>query len=151
MRYTPENITKLKENEIFVFGSNTVGKHGKGAALRAIKNFGAVYGIGEGLSGKAYGIPTKDSKLYVLSLLTIEKYVRRFLKFATDHPELTFLVTKIGCGLSYYKPIDIAPMFFDDYGINPPKNVILPRIFWEITGRKDTKVKYTNRSVFRKI
>ena len=37
-------ITQLEPNQIFVFGSNTQGRHGKGAALTAKNKFGAVYG-----------------------------------------------------------------------------------------------------------
>lgn len=119
-------ITSLKENEIFVFGSNLSGRHGCGAALTALRKFGAKYGQGEGLQGRSYGIPTKDRKLKVLSLSQIESKIKRFLKFAKENPELTFLVTEIGCGLAGYKPKQIGPLF-SNYEI--PKNVKLPESF----------------------
>jgi hypothetical protein len=110
--------------ECFVFGSNTLGKHGKGAALHARRHHGAVYGQGVGLAGDSYAIPTKDAQLHTLPLPTILGYVRDFLDFAARHPELTFNVTAIGCGLAGYKPADIAWMF-----AGAPDNCRLPPEF----------------------
>jgi hypothetical protein len=110
MKETPNNITKLKDNEIFIFGSNISGRHGKGAALSALK-WGARYGKGIGLSGKTYAIPTKDSNLKTLSIEEIKKYVDSFINFTKDNPQYIFLVTEIGCGLAGYKPKDVAPLF----------------------------------------
>ena len=121
-----KTITSLKDNEIFVFGSNYAGRHGRGAALLAVKKFGAKNGQGLGLMGKSYGIPTKNRNLKVLSLDIIENLIFKFLLFSEEHPELTFLVTPIGCGLAGYKPKQIAPLFFN-YKI--PKNVKLPESF----------------------
>ena len=125
-RITPENIVTLEPNQIFVFGSNTQGRHGKGAAKTALNKFGAKWGCGDGLQGRSYGISTKDHRLKTLSLDRIQSKVRRFIRFATEHPELHFLVTAIGCGLAGYKPEDIAPMFKD-----APENVSLPQSFWD--------------------
>jgi hypothetical protein len=125
--YSPEEITKLETNQIFVFGSNYAGRHGKGAALMALKKFGAIPGQGVGLMGQSYGIATKDKFLKTLPLNSIELQIIKFLKFAKAHPELTFLVTPIGCGLAGLKPKQIAPMFFD-YDITP--NIILPKVFF---------------------
>lgn len=97
--------------EIFVFGSNLAGRHGAGAAWDAWKNHGAIYGQGEGQQGHSYAIPTKDEKLKTLPLYIIEHYVAAFKRFARDHPEMTFNVTRVGCGLAGYKDEDIAPMF----------------------------------------
>lgn len=97
--------------KIFVFGSNLAGKHGKGSALEAVKNHGAKYGIGIGLCGYSYAIPTKDENLKVLPLYEIERYVREFLKFAESTPQHTYNIVAIGCGLAGYKPYEIAPMF----------------------------------------
>lgn len=108
--------------EIFVFGSNLAGRHGKGAALFAREHYDAKYGIGVGPTGRAYAIPTKGKVLEVLELDRIQKYVSEFLKYAEDHPELTFLVTRIGCGLAGYKDFQIAPMFKD-----APANCKLPK------------------------
>lgn len=126
MRTTPERITSLRPNEIFVFGSNLAGVHGAGAARCALK-FGAMYGEGIGHLGQTYAIPTKDSNIKTLPLWKIECYVKRFLEFATALNERTFLVTPIGCGLAGYSPKDIAPMFK-----NSPPNVILPASFHQI-------------------
>lgn len=96
---------------IFVFGSNMAGRHGKGAALYARNNQGAVNGVGEGRTGNAYAIPTKDYRIETRPLHHIEQSVHRFLEYARDHPELDFEVTKIGCGLAGYEEGDISPMF----------------------------------------
>lgn len=126
-RITPELITKVSESEVFVFGSNLGGRHGKGAAKTAIK-FGAVYGQAEGLQGRSYGIPTKDHSVRrTLSINEIKPYVDRFIEFANNHPELTFLVTEIGCGLAGHKVKDIAPLFKEAILI---KNIHLPEKFW---------------------
>lgn len=110
--------------KIFVFGSNLAGRHGAGAALFAKNNYGAIYGQGEGLQGSSYGIPTKDLKIKTLPLEDVKKHVDKFIEFATLHPELTFQLTPIGCGLAGYKPEQVAPMFE-----NVPENVILPLEF----------------------
>jgi hypothetical protein len=97
--------------DIFVFGSNLAGRHGKGAALLARHNHGAILGRGTGLQGQSYAIPTKDGQLNVLPLVDIEAYVHAFLEFATYHSWMKFNVTKIGCGLAGYSESQIAPMF----------------------------------------
>lgn len=117
-------ITKLQPNEIFVFGSNLAGRHGKGAALTARQKFGAIYGQGIGLQGQSYGIPTKDKKLNILPLDVIQLHVTNFIKFAKNNQKLTFLVTPIGCGLAGYKTEQIAPLFQEI-----PKNIKLPKFF----------------------
>ena len=111
----------MKSKAIFVFGSNLAGRHGKGAALCALKEHGAIYGQGKGLQGNSYAIPTKDIDLKVIPLVHIREYVQEFLIFADTHPEFIFKVTRIGCGLAGYKDEDIAPMFKD-----APYNCILP-------------------------
>lgn len=112
-------------NNIFCFGSNLAGIHGAGAARTALRHYGAIYGQGIGLQGNSYGIPTKDLNIHTLPLSPIRYYVLNFIKFAIEHPELTFNVTRIGCGLAGYTDSQIAPMF-----IFVPKNVNLP-IEWE--------------------
>jgi hypothetical protein len=96
---------------IFTFGSNLAGRHGKGAALFAWKNHGAVYGQGVGPQGNAYAIPTKDASIRTLPLVKIKPYVEDFITYARANPTLKFQVTRIGCGLAGYKDSDIAPMF----------------------------------------
>lgn len=117
-------ITTLKPNQVFVFGSNEAGIHGAGAAYTAYKKFGARIGRGEGHYGQSYAIPTKDKDLNVLPIGKIKPYVKRFLDYAKDMPDLQFLVTAIGCGLAGYKPEQIAPLFKDI-----PENVVLPEEF----------------------
>ena len=127
MKYTPENITELKPNEVFVFGSNLAGIHGAGAARFAHKVFGAEFGVGIGMTGKCYALPTKDRDIWTLPLNRIEEYVIDFLDYAKENLDKTFLVTQIGCGLAGFAPEDIAPMFKVH-----PKNVILPKEFHEV-------------------
>lgn len=112
--------------QIFVFGSNLAGRHGKGAALWARKHRGAIYGQGEGLQGTSYAIPTKDQRLKPLALDQIKQHVDKFVEFAKLHPELDFLLTRVGCGLAGYTDSQIAPMFSD-----VPPNCILPEEWTE--------------------
>lgn len=108
--------------KIFVFGSNLAGLHGAGAALYAKKHYDAKLGVGDGRTGNAYAIPTKDNIIETLPLDIIKKYVVKFIQYAKSHPELEFFVTAIGTGLAGYKHADIAPMFKD-----APSNCELPR------------------------
>lgn len=128
-RITHHNILWLNDNEVFVFGSNTKGIHGKGAAKIANIKFGAKYGIGNGPSGKSYGIPTKGDRLNILPLSEISKYVDEFIKYCIKNPNSIFLVTEIGCGLANYKPMDIAPLFKEAIDV---ENIHMPKKFWEI-------------------
>ncbi|SEV82830.1 MULTISPECIES: hypothetical protein [unclassified Prevotella] len=117
-RVTPEGITHLEKNEIFVFGSNLEGAHGGGAALMAYRKFGAVWGQGVGLQGQSYGIPTMQG-----SVETIRPYVDEFIDFARQHPELTFLVTRVGCGIAGFLDEEIAPLFAEAHKV---ENIVLP-------------------------
>lgn len=127
MKIANDNITELKENEIFVFGSNLSGRHGKGAAKTAL-DWGAVYGKGNGIQGKTYGIPTKDVNVYkTLPLSEIKKYVNEFLNYAFLNPDKTFLVTEVGCGLAGYSVKEIAPLFKRALELD---NILLPRRFY---------------------
>ncbi len=115
----------------FVFGSNLAGRHGKGAALWALKNRGAKYGIGEGYCGNSYAIPTKDAKIQTLHLDEIARHVAWFKDFARANPDMQFELTPIGCGLAGYRHDQIAPMFAD-----APENVMIPREFKEVLDAK---------------
>jgi hypothetical protein len=128
---SPEKITSLKDDEIFVFGSNTEGRHGKGAALTARQKFGAIYGQPRGLQGKSYAIVTKDlSKgLRSIPLKDIQKEVVDFIQFAKSNQHLKFLVVELGCSLAGYKVKDIAPLFFKE---DLPDNIYLPKSFWKV-------------------
>lgn len=111
----------MSDETIFVFGSNLSGRHGKGTALHARTHYGAVDGKGVGLQGTSYAIPTKDHGLRAIPLEQIAHYVRQFIKFATEHPEMTFQVTRVGCGLAGYSDKHMAPLF-----AKAPKNCHLP-------------------------
>ena len=117
-RTTPEFITELQPGEIFVFGSNLQGMHGGGAARVAYRNFGAIMGQGVGLQGQSYAIPTMQG-----GVETIRPYVDEFISFAKEHPELTFLVTRIGCGIAGFTDEEIAPLFAVAQGVD---NIVLP-------------------------
>jgi len=132
MKTTPPYITSLEPNQVFVFGSNLAGRHGRGAALMAYRMFGALHGQGEGLMGRSYGIATKDRWLNVLPVAAIKIGVDQFIEFAGEHPELEFLVTEIGCGLAGYKPEDIAPLFAPIVRDSRLKNIALPTSFWRV-------------------
>ena len=122
-RITPDYITSLRPNEIFVFGSNLAGMHGGGAARMARLYFGAVLGNGDGPQGQSYAIPTMQG-----GVETIRPYVDKFIGYAKAHPEQTFLVTPIGCGIAGFTPDDIAPLFEDAVSV---ENIHLPQSFWE--------------------
>ena len=121
-----------KKTTIFVFGSNREGRHGKGVALEARKKWGAIYGQAEGLQGKSYAIITKELRKDQpkVTVGQIRNGVDRFLIFADEHPDLTFKVTPIGCGLAGFTPNQIALLF----EFSPP-NVILPDEFKFALGR----------------
>ena len=122
-RYTPDRISELKENEIFVFGSNLEGSHDGGAAKLAYNRFGAVWGLGTGIQGRSYAIPTMQG-----GVETIRPFVAAFIQFAKQNTTLTFLVTRIGCGIAGFRDEEIAPLFEDALDL---ENVILPKEFVE--------------------
>lgn len=117
-RTTPNHIDKLQPGEIFVFGSNLRGMHAGGAARAAYHKFGAVMGQGVGLQGQSYAIPTMQG-----GVETIKPYIDEFIDFARQHPELTFLVTRIGCGIAGFRDEEIAPLFAEAHQLS---NVVLP-------------------------
>lgn len=122
-RITPEFITSLKENEIFVFGSNLHGIHAGGAARMAHAHFGAEMGNGVGIQGQSYAIPTMQG-----GVETIKPYVDEFLAYASQHKQQHFLVTPIGCGIAGFEPSDIAPLFAAAKSMS---NISLPESFWD--------------------
>jgi len=102
----------LIDGDIFVFGSNLAGRHGKGAALHAKKYYGAIQGVGEGLQGQSYAIPTKDYLLNTLSLYSISNSIERFISIAEMNLNLNFKITRIGSGLAGYDWNEqIRPLF----------------------------------------
>ena len=122
-RVASDRIATLGENEIFVFGSNIQGSHGGGAAWFAHKQFGAEWGVGEGLTGRTYALPTMEGEA------SLKRAVERFIACAKQHPELTFLVTAVGCGIAGYSPYTVAPLFKKALSL---ENVYLPKMFVEV-------------------
>lgn len=122
--FTPEKIDSLKPNEIFVFGSNLQGEHRGGAARVAHQFFGAVLGVGVGLQGQSYAIPTMHGGVEV-----IKPYIDQFVRVAALMPDLKFYVTRIGCGIAGFSPMQIAPLFDGAYDL---PNVVLPVEFYNI-------------------
>ena len=138
---TPSQVNVLADGEIFVFGSNFQGRHMGGAARIAKEKFGAVWGIGEGLQGQTYAIPTMEG------LDNLKPAVERFTSFARQHQELKFFVTAIGCGIAGYQADEIAPMFLDAAYL---PNIYLPLSFWKVImniPRADERVRSFAQSV----
>jgi len=115
---TPDNITELEPGAVFVFGSNAEGQHWGGAAAHAYNNFGAEWGVGEGLTGSSYALPT------MTGLADLHAAVTRFLRRAASRPDLRFYVTRVGCGIAGHTPAEVAPAF-----AGHPLNVIIPADF----------------------
>lgn len=126
--YTPENITHLDRDDIFVFGSNLSGNHAGGAARVARQKFGAIMGQGVGLQGQSYAIPTMQG-----GVETIKPYVDQFIDFARECDQNTFYVTRIGCGIAGFADEQIAPLFDEAYDLY---NVRLPKSFSDIIERR---------------
>lgn len=126
--HTPEKITELKPDEYFVFGSNKEGHHAGGAAAQAYKDFGAEWGVGNGITGQCYAIDTMSSSYELTNNL------EDFLRYAKKHPKKTFLLTKVGCGIAGYTErqvkewLDIAAYRVNSYDSSKvPENVIKPK------------------------
>ena len=129
---TPENIEKLNENEIFVFGSNLNGSHGGGAALLAKEKFGAVEGMAEGLAGQCYAFPTLDAKMKKVTKKSLAESKAKLYACAAENPDKTFLVTKLGCGIAGFSEDEMKKAFKGE----KPKNVVLPAGWAKIRGYK---------------
>ena len=122
LKYTPDNITHLDEDEVFVFGSNLQGMHCGGAARTAVQKFGAIMGQGEGIQGQSYAIPTMQG-----GVETIKPYVDRFIDLAREWDQNTFYVTRIGCGIAGFTDEEIVPLFdkaFDLYNVRLPESFV---------------------------
>ena len=133
IKITDENTNSLKDNEIFVFGSNLAGRHGAGAAKLAADKFGAEMGIGEGLTGRCYAFPTKDEYIQTLPLSSIINSAEKLFEVVKNNSDKKFIITAVGCGLAGYTANEIAPIFerfihFD--------NVSLPKSFIDTTNEK---------------
>ena len=114
-------ITELHPNEVFVFSSNLLGLHVGGAALTAKLKFGAETGVGEGVTGQCYAIPTCSRPGVPFgSIEDVRPYVDTFLLFAEGYLDKTFLMTPIGTGIAGFSKEDLNSLFTDI-----PFNVIL--------------------------
>lgn len=122
MRNTPDKIEKLEPDEIFVFGSNMAGNHAGGAALYAKEHFEAVEGMGEGITGQCYALPTLGKKLDQRNDEQLTMSIRKLWKFARENPDKVFLLTKVGCGIAGYEEEYMALKFR-----KCPHNIIKPR------------------------
>lgn len=131
LKFTPENITSLEPDDIFVFGSNLQGNHAGGAAKVARERFGAVMGQGVGYQGQSYAIPTMQG-----GVETIKPYVDQFIDFARECDQNTFYITRIGCGIAGFTDEEIAPLFDEAYDLY---NVRLPESFARIIKRNREK------------
>lgn len=131
LKFTPENITSLGEDEVFVFGSNLAGMHGGGAARVALERFGAKMGQGVGMQGQSYAIPTMQG-----GVETIKPYVDEFIELAREWDQTTFYVTRIGCGIAGFKDSEIAPLFTEAMELY---NVRLPESFVREINRLKSK------------
>ena len=147
MKFTPENIDALPDDGVFVFGSNTDGEHCGGAAYTAMKRFGAVNGQAEGPQGRSYAIPTMEyveinaedefpeyNKAKVPPKVLLEA-CDRFILYTSQHPELRFYVTKIGCGIAGWRVDEVAKTFataLASFLVPLPDNIVWPREFYEI-------------------
>lgn len=127
LKYTPDNITSLGEDEVFVFGSNLAGIHTGGAARTALKRFGAVMGQGVGMQGQSYAIPTMHG-----GIDTIKPYVDEFINLAREWDQTTFYVTRIGCGIAGFTDEEVVPLFAEALKLY---NVRLPKSFVDVLTR----------------
>lgn len=119
LRITPAFVTALGPRDIFVFGSNLQGQHGGGAARMAFQKFGAQWGVGVGPTGQCYAIPTMHG-----GVAAVKPYVDQFISYAASHPEMRFLLTRVGCGIAGFRDSEMAPLF---NGVQTLSNVTIPR------------------------
>jgi hypothetical protein len=113
---------------IFTFGSNLAGIHGAGAAKIARLNYGAKTGVGEGLTGRAYALPTQATPyVHFISPEQVKPYVDNFLNVARLQSDQAFQVTQVGCGLAGFTKEQIAPLFQD-----APKNCLFDTAWREL-------------------
>jgi Mg-chelatase subunit ChlD len=148
--YTPELVESLKDGQVFVFGSNLIGYHSGGASLVAMQRFGAVWGQAEGPQGQCYAIPVDIRGEAVENVSAyMKRHIDKFLAYAKAHPELFFLVIRVGCGNAGFDEEFVAPFFKEAMKMD---NVSLPKSFVEILKRSETgKKDNTKQRVFNLI
>ncbi len=132
--FTPENIQELKDNEVFVFGSNLNGNHAGGAAAFAHRKFGAKMGVGEGMTGRCYALPTLGWHMKQFTFSQLRKYLAHFLTYVENHDDKRFLLTKVGIGIAGYRVEDMRTILWEcienvcELG-KKPANLIIPKEF----------------------
>jgi hypothetical protein len=119
----PENITYLKPNEYFVFGSNGEGLHYGGAARIAHQQFGAIMGNPRGIQGNSYAVDTMSG------IDVIKEQIPDLFEYIEGRPNDVFYITALGCGIAGYSPTEIAPLFKEFLVLH---NVYLPKSFFKI-------------------
>ena len=117
-------ITELKNNQIFVFGSNLAGKHIGGAAKQAKDKFGAIEGQGEGLQGQSYAFPTLTKTFMQRYDLAMQISATKLFNCCEENLNKEFILTPVGTGIAGYS-IQYMKSLFE----NSPKNLILPKEF----------------------
>ena len=120
-RATPTKISNLRNNQIFVFGTDKSGSQRSGAAGLAAKCFGAEVGVTAGPTGMCYALPTMGFTTQELA-----QAVSRFEKYVRENLTYTFLVTSVGCGHAGFNVREVADMFKGMIGL---RNVMLPELF----------------------
>ena len=137
-QYTPECISVLQEDEIFVFGSNLLGHHMGGAARTARRVFNAERGVAEGLTGCAYALPTLNEDMRQVAPEALRASFHRLLLFALDHPMLTFYLTEVGCGIAGWSAEEVSALLWEAvrelseeaYELRAmPANLVIPKLF----------------------
>lgn len=137
--YTPEFVESLKDGQVFVFGSNLIGNHSGGASLVAMQRFGAVWGQAEGPQGQCYAIPVDIRGEAIENVSAyMKRHIDKFLAYAKAHPELFFLVIRVGCGNAGFDEEFVAPFFKEAMKMD---NVSLPKSFVEILRNSETRQK----------
>jgi hypothetical protein len=129
-------IVKLQSNQIFVFGSNTQGRHGLGAAKFAKDYAGAIYGQAYGLQGQAYAIVTKDltkRKHPSIDKFEIVRQIELLYICAVENPDKEFLIVyTLKPNLNGYSPNEMAEMFSSSC---IPNNIIFEEEFAKLIKR----------------
>lgn len=119
--FTPDHIVTLKHHERIVVGTNYRGDHAGGAAWQAEQVWGLIMGVAEGLCGQTYAFPTLDYEHRQLSEEQLRVHADRFKRTCEANPGLTFLLTKVGCGIAGYSEERMKSLFQ-----TTPPNVVKP-------------------------
>ena len=134
-KYVPQIVYSLGRNEIFVFGSNRLGNHIGGAANVAFREFGASWGVGEGLTSNTYALPTLDEQYNQVTMDELYESFVKFLKCVASNQDKLFLLTPVGCGIAGFDTNQVADVFWRAVKNNFPgpafelRRIVLPATF----------------------